>query len=203
MKPLARSRRKPRIRSSGIYRSLKDGDLANPLSLPEFFESLGELIVLPPRLEDLAVEPPRETKKKPARPTRYWIPMLATGMAVALVAFASGRAPRAATLPPALAGHWVTAHENYQGRSLVITGQAVQFRNGADSGAWTTHLVTRVRSVQAGDTTRFTLTYMEGEGAYELAFKFASVPEPGIRFTNQQDLVWRPAPRTPGQVVSR
>lgn len=174
---------------SGTYRSLKDGDLSNSLSLGEFFETLGWIIRLPAKQPKKPEKPPT-----PKRPTRFVLPMVATALAVLLVAFAPHGKPEPARLPGNLLGVWHTNHEKYQGRLMIISPGSVVFQAGPDSSARTVHLVTRVRSVQFGDTLRYTLTYLEEGAPYELTFKYASTPEVGIRFSNQQDLIWRPGP---------
>src|SRR6185503_3120891 len=95
------------------YRSLKDGDLANPLSLGEFFEGLGGLMQLPPKS---GKEPP--LVPKPRRASRLVLPALAVGFALALTALRPALKQERGELPIGLTGHWATIATNYSDRGL-------------------------------------------------------------------------------------
>ena len=168
------------------YRSLKDGDLATPISLGDFFEGLGGLMQLP----DKAPEPVKPAKQR--RPTRFVLPLAAAGLAILLVALKPNHQADA-TVPVELLGSWETRSEKYRDRTLEITPTTVVFHNGPAREDWSEHLVTGVQSRQAGDTALVTFSYLEAGTDYELSLKYAATPERGIRFTNQDELVWRPA----------
>lgn len=170
------------------YRSLKDGDLANPLSLGEFFEGLGGLMQLPPK-NSKEPAPPRP----PRRVTRLLLPMLAVGCALGLTALRPLLTPERGELPYGLTGHWATIATNYSDRGLEFLSDRIVFQAGPGPGDRTEHTITRVRTRQVGDTTLITLSYLDAGAPYELSLKYASTPERGLRFTNQDHLVWRPA----------
>jgi hypothetical protein len=169
------------------YRSLKDGDLANPLSLGEFFEGLGGLMRLPPK-SGKAPMPARKTR----RAGRLLLPALAVGFALALTALKPVLKPERGELPFGLAGHWATIATNYSDRGLEFFPDRIVFQAGPGPGDRTEHLISRVRSRQVGDTTLITLSYLEAGAPFDLSLKYASTPERGLRFTNQDYLVWRP-----------
>lgn len=169
------------------YRSLKDGDLANPLSLGEFFEGLGGLMRLPPKSGN---KPP--PARKPRRVTRLLLPTLALGLALALTALKPMIKPERGELPFGLTGHWATSADNYSDRGLEFFPDRIVFQAGPAQADRAEHTITRVRSRQVGDTTLITLSYEEAGAPYELSLKYASTPARGIRFTNQDHLVWRP-----------
>lgn len=168
------------------YRSLKDGDLVNPISLGEFLGGVGGLMRLPPKeLEKLA---PTRVR----RATRILFPAAAVVLTVLLAAIKPGAFSRGSTeMPAGLNGQWMTIATNYSDRVLEFLPGRVVFRSSGTSDS-TEHRISRVVSEQIGDTTLVTLSYLESGGSYELALKYTTVPEPGIRFTNQDYLVWRP-----------
>lgn len=170
------------------YRSLKDGDLANPLSLGEFFEGLGGIMQLPPKSGNKPLP-----ARKPRRVTRLLLPTLALGLALALTALQPLLKPERGELPLGLTGRWTTRADNYSDRELEFFPDRIVFQAGPAQADRTEHKITRVRSRQVGDTTLIALSYDEAGARYELSLKYASTPARGLRFTNQDHLVWRPA----------
>lgn len=175
------------LRGPSGHHSLKDGNLASALTLPEFFEGLGGLMNLPPRI----AEPRLKHSKLGRRAARVLIPAVAVVFGVFLsLRQAETQAPN--ELPAGLAGRWVTDAANYANRELEFAPDRIVFHTGDSSAADTEHLITRIKSRRVGDTTVVTLTYLATGSSYDLAFKYTAVPEARVRFTNQDKLVWRP-----------
>lgn len=178
--------------SSGGYQSLKDGDLANPLSLGEFFHGLGGLMRLPPKARMKL-----SAQKRGSHPSRILLPAAAIALAVIFVALQRGQADAPDEVPPGLIGRWVTTASSYSDRVLEFRPNLVIFHTGPETEDRTEHRITRVQTRLIGDTAVVTLAYLEAGTSYELSFRYTSVPEPVLSFTNQDRLIWRPAGASP------
>lgn len=170
------------------YKSLKDGDLLNPISLGEFFTGLNGLMQLPPKPPELEQKPGRSLK-----PTRYVLPLLAVAFAVSLVALKPSPKADTTLIPDGLVGLWETKAAKYKDRLLEISPTLVVFYNGPAREDRSEHLITRIKTRASGDTVMVTFFYLEAGTDYELSLKYSSTPERAIRFTHQDDLVWRPS----------
>lgn len=194
-----------RRRKSGIYRSLKDGDLANPIQLDEFLDGVGSMMKLPPR------ELPREEEKKKAEQTaaaspRKWARLVLALSAVILIPLALQREPpqvASAPLPAGVLGIWSTDDPRYSNRTFEIGSGHIAFKHGDRADDQSLHQIAGVEAVQMGDSSLFRIKYLEAGGTYELEFKFSRFPKPGIRFTHQEEFVWRPAMEKPVAVRRR
>ena len=180
-----------RRRKSAVYRSLKDGDLANPIQLDEFLDGVGEIMRLAPK----TVEPqPKESIARVAG--RNWIRLLLPLATIVLVAFAIQSAPGeepSVPLPSSVLGIWSTADPRYANRRFELTRESIAFKHGDRPDDQSVHQISAVRAKQMGDSTLIRVTYLEAGGSYELSFKYSMVPEPGIRFSHQEELAWRRA----------
>lgn len=170
------------------YKSLKDGDLLNPISLGEFFMGLNGLMQLPPKPPE-----PEQKRKRPLKSSRFVLPLVAVVFAVALVALKPSPKADATLIPDGLVGLWETKASKYKDRLLEISPTLVVFYNGPAREDRSEHLITQIKTKAAGDTVMVTFFYLEAGTDYELSIKYSTMPERGIRFTNQDDLVWRPS----------
>lgn len=189
---------------SGVYRAVKDGDLANPIPLNEYLGGVGQMLRLAPK--DLPKPPPPPAKfslKVPAKWTRVALPLAA----LLLVPFFFKRSPAPAvlptTLPDGVEGTWITQDPRYAGRRFEIAGGSIAFKNGDRADDQSVHQISAVATEDAGDSTLVRISYLEAKATYELAFKYVRFPTPGIRFAHQEELVWRKMPAAKVQEVNR
>jgi hypothetical protein len=186
--------RKKRKRS-GLYRSVKDGDLNNPIQLDEFLEGVGDVLRLPPREPVKPEAPPSQRNLNLSLP-RYWrwIPLPVLGLALATMLLSQPAGVQSeGTLPPQIAGLWTTTDPRYQNRNFEITTGFVVFKNGDRPDEQTAHPIHSVRTEERADTTVATISYLEADATYELSLKYIPRPKPAIILSNQPEMVWRRA----------
>jgi len=186
--------------------SMADGALKEPVELPVFLGSIGELMQLPSKGSGK-----HETEQAAARPRgrgsngRQATLLIALGVLVGGVLLARALRPASAhTLPTALAGVWRTDAPRYADRRLEITPTSLGFHAGEGGTAGPRYPIARVRRSEETDGTLFRVEYLEGGDRIELDFVWRDSPRPEIRFANQKDLVWtRGAPADSGAVAGR
>lgn len=193
---LGKKRRKP----SGLYRSVKDGDLTNPIQLDEFLEGVGGILQLPPKETVVAPKTQRGGLTFTLPGLRFALPV--AGVFVAAVVFGrpAEKAAPDATLPAQMIGLWTTADPRYRNRSFEVSTGFVVFKNGDRKDEQTAHEISGIRREERGDTTMLTLDYLDAGATYSLALKYLPRPMPAIIFANQDDMVWRKAVLTPARL---
>jgi hypothetical protein len=185
-------------KGSGIYRSVKDGDLSSPIHLGEFLEGVGGVLRLPPKEPVKAPAPaqPRALGLNLSLP-RYWRWLPIPVGALALATFALSRPAveeSLGTLPPQIFGIWTTSDPRYKNRNFEVSATFLTFKNGDRPDDQTAHPIQSVRTEERADTTVTTISYLDADAAYELALKYIPRPQPAIILSNQPEMVWRRAP---------
>lgn len=188
---------KKKRKRSGIYRSVKDGDLVNPIPLDEFLEGVGGMLRMPPK-EKVAPAPNGGTFTFNFKAGWLKIAVPVLGVVVAAVMLNRPEKDVAVTpLPPQLFGLWTTGDPRYTNRSFEIAEGFIAFKNGDRRDEQTLHPITGVRTESRADTTVIRIDYLDADATYHLAMKYIPRPKPAIIFTNQEELVWRRAIVTP------
>jgi hypothetical protein len=186
--------RKKRKRS-GLYRSVKDGDLNNPIQLDEFLEGVGDVLRLPPKEPVKPDAAPAKRSLSLALP-RYWrwVPLPVLGLAAATLLLSQpAEESSEGTLPPQVTGVWTTSDPRYRDRYFEITAGYLVFKNGDRADDQTSHPIASVRTEERADTTVATISYLEADATYELSLKYIPRPRPAIILSNQPEMVWRRA----------
>lgn len=182
---------KKRRKGSGLYRSVKDGDLINPIQLDEFLEGVGGILRLPAREQAPAPAPkPRIRIRIPTRWLVYLVPVAATAVLVLSVKGAEPPSAPLAALPAGITGHWTTTDKRYQNRAFDITQGEIVLKNGDRPDDQTVHAISAVRVGMRADTAMVTIDYLEAGDSYQLAVKYIAQPRPTIIFINQEEMVW-------------
>ncbi len=93
------------------------------------------------------------------------------------------------TIPDPLVGIWKTTTPNYAGRFFQITKDIVVFSIG--DGQTDMHPITNVEFIREEGRSLYTISHLSHEGD-EYKFPFYYGPsDDGIRFKNQQEMVWK------------
>jgi hypothetical protein len=182
-----------------MYRSIADGELVTPWTLPDYFKSLNTVLRLPAKVRRKAVEAAQQTAGGVAvlaALERIRIPkgLVLAGAAVAVIMLVirplvlSATNEGASKLPQAF-GVWEATAGKYKGRTFEVSEHELAFQTSA-KGSLTRHKIVGVAAKSRPDSTRFTVTYeSEGQTA-EFAFWYVTSPSPAIRFVNQHDVTW-------------
>lgn len=187
----------------GAATSVKDGDLRNAMLVHDFMMQLGTVMRLPskpraptPLVTDAIKSPPR---------TRWSIPVLAAGIALAAGAWRLKPAPRA-ELPRDVVGTWQTSDSRYAGRQLVLTDETI-FQTDAGGATGTPDRITSLSVDARGDTMSVAIQH-ESEGQVAtLHLVYVKSPEEYITLRNPAGVLWRRVtdstatsekPRSPG-----
>lgn len=190
--------RSKKRRDPGAYRSLKDGDLANPIPLDDFLVGVGEIMRLAPR-KSAAPEKP-VAAARPSLP-KNWSRYLWWTAALLLIPFLMPRRQSelpSAPLPAGVAGSWSTADPRYADRRFEIGQDFILFKNGERADEQTVHPISNIQAEEVGDSTLVHVKYLDAGATYELSFKYSRFPTRAIRFSHQPEFVWRPLkPTTP------
>jgi hypothetical protein len=178
---------------SGLYRSVKDGDLTTPIQLDEFLEGVGGVLRLPPKEPVKPAAAPARAPFTISLP-RYWrlVPVPLLGLALATWFLSRPSADQGtAVLPAPLVGTWITSDPRYKDRNFQISEGFVVFKNGERADDQTAHPIQRVVTEERADTTVATISYLEGNAPYELGLKYIPRPKPTIILSNQPEMTWR------------
>ena len=182
-----------------MYRSIADGELATPWTLPEYFASLNTVLRLPAKVRRRAVEAAQQTAGGTAvlaMLERIRIPkgLVMAGAAVAVIMLVirplvlSATNEGASKLPESF-GVWQATTGKYKGRTFEVSEKELVFQTSAKAGSSTRHKILGVEAKTRPDSTRYTVTYeSEGQKA-EFAFWYVNAG-PVIRFVNQHDVSW-------------
>ncbi len=93
-------------------------------------------------------------------------------------------------IPDPFVGIWKTTAPNYAGRFFQITKDIVVFSIG--DGQTDMHPITNVEFLREKGRSLYTISYLSPEGAeYEFPFYYDPAGDGVIRFTNQQEMVWK------------
>lgn len=182
-----------------MYRSVADGELATPWSLPDYFASLNTVMRLPARVRHQAEAMARRTpgaERALAAVSQIRLPkgLLAASVLLAitvlvvrpLILAASGSS---GNLSQAY-GIWEAGKGKYLGRTFELGDGTIAFGTNAKTGDRTVHKIQMFRAKAAGDSTLFTVTYMEEGKSAECAFWYFSGPTPVIKLVHPTDVVW-------------
>jgi hypothetical protein len=173
---------------TGSYRSLASGDLKSPWQLGEFFDALGSVMRLPPKApRPTAVEKP-VAPATARRRSRLLIPVAVGLLAIAvlqrpLLRLISSDLP----VPEELLGNWITDSPRYADRGFVITRDSLRLQLGPQLSA--TYPITRVRRAGTADSTRYTISYRQGDTEVEMGLSVD--PDVGLRVANLPSVTWR------------
>jgi len=97
--------------------------------------------------------------------------------------------PSKAQVPEDLIGQWHTPDANYADRFFEINPVSISF--GTGEGTVTTGFIKKVRAVQQGARTLYTISYTTDGTVYQLAFYYEIAKKDRvIRFRNQEDIAW-------------
>jgi hypothetical protein len=180
---------------SGHYRSVKDGDLINPMPLVDFLDGVGEIMRLPARVPVAEAKAEQQAIAEAAGrsqlASRTKIVVLLAVVAIMAYGVTSGGEEAApTTVPPQVLGTWMTADPRYAGRTFDLGSGFIVFKNGDRADDQTAHEISAVHTTSQGDSTQVIVSYLEAGATYELSFKYSGTPRPGIRFNHQEELVW-------------
>lgn len=173
---------------TGGYRSLASGDLKSTWQLGEFFDALGSVMRLPPKLQHRAVAAVPVAPAATGRRSRFLIPVAAGLLAIAvlqrpLLRLLSSDVP----VPEGLLGSWTTDSPRYADRGFFITSDSLRLQLGPQLSA--TYPITRVRRSGPADSAGYTITYRQGDTEVEMGLRVD--PEAGLRIANLPAVAWR------------
>jgi hypothetical protein len=115
--------------------------------------------------------------------------MLASVGTIAFIILASWIwRPPETLVPSDLVGEWHTSNANYWDRSFEIAPVSVSF--GTGGGTVTTGFIKKVRAVQQGARTLYTISYTTDETVNKVSFYYETVKGKVIRFRNQEGIAW-------------
>lgn len=175
-------------------KALRPGELAEPVSLNEFFLGVAELFQLPPKRPTAAtgvaaVNPPaKRTAPKLVLPA---LAVLLSGLA----AVSALRVSPAPELPPPLLGVWTTSHPDFVGRTLAFTDSAVEM-GVSPNGARERFPIRTLRARENVEGLHLVVAYGDPDDPISLQFTFRDGPKPEVEFTRPEGLVWTRAMST-------
>jgi hypothetical protein len=174
--------------------SMADGDLREPVDLPEYLEGVGELLRLQSREGEQGRAGDEAARTAPDRATgrrrRHAVVLLGAAAIAIFVLVRVLHLGTERTLPVALEGTWRTDAEAYAGRTLEITPSTLSFRVGDVAATGGRYRIVRVRRSTVAEGTLFRVDYLQGGNPLEFSFVWRASPQPEIRFENQKNLVW-------------
>jgi hypothetical protein len=179
------------------HRSVADGELANPWTLKEFFNSLNSVMRLPSKARRKA-EPASGGATTFALPgIRPWMSKaVVAGGVVAVVSLVVVRplvlwASKAghASLAPVV-GVWEAGKGKYQGRRFEVSDSAVAFQKGESADDYSWHRIQEVQVKTVADSALYTIRYEEGNKTADLSFWYRTRPAPVIRLKNSLGVAW-------------
>ena len=176
------------------HRSLADGDLHTAWNMMDFFGSLNNVMRLPDKVMARAAAKRKETQAGEAPPLSIPKPAVFAMLVVSFCVLVGGPLLAALNegeggdhLAPAV-GVWNAGSGRYAGRIFELTDSTVAFSTSAN-GDLQRYRIDLVRTVGAGDSTLYTVTYKAGKGTSDFAFWL--LPPGGlIRFKNSPETVW-------------
>lgn len=178
-----------------------DGNLSVPMKLRAFLEGVATIYDLPEqkRQGQAAPHPLKKAKRVVIPRARLNALLAAAAVTSALWALDGIRKPPAefGILPQAMNGGWRTSDARYRNRAFWIQGDRVAFQTGQDSMEVTIHKITQVeQKILPGDTLQYTVQYLIDGAPTTWAIQFVERPKPEIRFLNQREMAWIPAPNS-------
>ena len=115
--------------------------------------------------------------------------MLAAVGTISLVTLASWVWQSGDTLvPDELIGEWHTSNAIYFDRSFEIDPVSIRF--GTGGGTVTTGFIKKVRAVQKGARTLYTISYQTNESVNEVCLYYDTANGKVIYFRNQESIAW-------------
>ncbi|MEO8201067.1 MAG: hypothetical protein ABI679_11135 [Gemmatimonadota bacterium] len=182
-----------RRRKSDLSRSLKDGDLVNPIPLGDFLGGVGQMLRLEPRkLPPLPQEGPNRAVQVFQRNWGTIVFSLSLLLLYPLVTRSGGTGEARDELPAGVLGAWQTDGKRYAERRFEIGTDYIVFTQGTRSDDQTVHKISGVSVKQKPDSSDIRIQYLDAGVTYELLFTYSPIPRPGIRFEHQKELLWRP-----------
>lgn len=115
--------------------------------------------------------------------------MLAAVGTISLITLASWVWQSADTLvPDELIGEWHTSNAIYSDRSFEIDPVSISF--GTGGGTVNTGFIRKVRAVQQGARTLYTISYQTDESVNEVCLYYETAKGKVIHFRNQESIAW-------------
>ena len=175
------------------HRSLADGDLHTAWNMMDFFASLNNVMRLPDKVLARAAAKRKEAKAGEApsfsipKPAVFAMLVVSFCVLVGGPLLASLNNGDGGDLEPAF-GVWNAGSGRYAGRVFELTDSTVAFSTSAN-GDLQRYRIDLVRTVGAGDSTLYIVTYKAEKGTSDFAFWL--LPPGGlIRFKNSPETVW-------------
>jgi hypothetical protein len=185
--------------AASTYRSVADGELATPWTLPDYFASLNSVMRLPAKVRRRAEAAAMSTlggARALATLSRIRLPkslmtvsvLLAVAVLVVrpLMLDASGSGGK---LLEAY-GVWEAGKGKYLGRTFEIGDGTIAFGTSAKAADRTVHKIENFRTKVTRDSTLFTVTYLEEGKSAECAFWLFRGDTPVIKLVHPTDVVW-------------
>lgn len=184
----------PSSDASGRPMNLKDGDLENPVPLPDFMQELGVLLQLPKRRTTRPIAIIPETTVQPARRSLRSVALAVLAVSIAAMAGYARFAPppRAESLPQDLVGEWRTSNPKYRERILSFTGDRVGLSLG-EGRTPALHPIVSWSSRAIGDTMVVAMTYEDDDQPVDFRVSLVKGGRLMLWLSNPPDVVWEPA----------
>jgi len=187
--------------SQQLYRSVADGELKVPWTLSEYFASLNTVFRLPAKVRRRAEEVARRTPGGAALLAsieRIRIPksLVYASFALAVIVLvvrpllldASGSDTHVDLSKTY--GVWGASKGKYQNRAFELKADSVGFSEDIKSAQRTWYPVTSAEAKPAGDSTLYTLNYLQSGKNVEFAFWYVQEGQPSIHLKNLPTVTW-------------
>ncbi len=192
-----------------VYRSVADGELAQPWTLSEYFQSINTVLRLPSRDRRAAAKAELAKAKAagfslPTLPNvRLPAPLMVTAFLLVVGVFVIrpivlSAANPDASLPVDAYGVWGTDQGKYAGRMFEVSATSIAFRTSKESPDYTWHKIDHVKARVTPDSTLYTVQYLEQGKVADFAFwHIPGGKTAAIRFEHASDVTWHLTPYLP------
>ncbi|MEO8634979.1 MAG: hypothetical protein ABI587_06860 [Gemmatimonadales bacterium] len=193
------------------YRSVADGELHQPWTLSEYFQSINTVLRLPSKARRAAAKAEQEKAKAaglslPSSPNvRLPVPMLVGAFFLVVGVFVIRPIMAAVTspethLPSESYGVWGTNEGKYAGHMFEVSATSIAFRTSVKSPDYTWHRIDHIKATVTPDSTLYTVQYLEQGKTADFSFWHipgAGAGAPAIRFAHATEVTWTKTPYLP------
>jgi hypothetical protein len=130
-----------------------------------------------------------EMTRRSRRPTALWLVFIVLSAVVLLPILWKAIAIPDSN-PRVLLGTWRTTAAKYRDRSLEVWPTTLIFQTGPGENDFTVHQVENVNVAVRGDSTLYTLHFLNQGNPDALSLYYAAGPPARIRLQGQPDIVW-------------